>query len=74
MTPTLSKSCPQGNTQEPMRLVIHGPTWKNTMPYDAHAMTVVVPSLTKHGWRFEANKALNRFDIFSPAFEQLEPS
>lgn len=70
MTPTIPKSCPQGNTQEPMRLVIHGPRWTNTMPYDAHAMTVVVPSLTKHGWEFKANELLKRFELFAPAFEQ----
>lgn len=73
MTPTISKSCPQGNTQEPMRLVIHGPRWKNSMPYDAHAMTVVVPNLIDHGWRFEANERLNRFEMFAPKIEECAP-
>jgi hypothetical protein len=67
---TLANQCPQGNTQEPMRLVIHGPTWKNSMPYDVHAMTVVVPHLIRHGWTFEANVVLKRFELFSPVFEE----
>tara|TARA_R110000868_G_scaffold392290_2_gene662865 strand:- start:1833 stop:2054 length:222 start_codon:yes stop_codon:yes gene_type:complete len=73
MSDTLANQCPSGNTQAPIRLVIHGPRWKNTMPYDAHAMTVVVPSLTKHGWKFEANEQLQRFELFSPWFEECAP-
>lgn len=69
MDQTLTNQCPEGNTQEPMRLVIHGPTWKNWMPYDAHAMTVVVPSLTRHGWEFAANEKLGRFEMFCPDYE-----
>lgn len=56
-----------------MRLVIHGPRWKNSMPYDAHAMTVVVPNLIDHGWRFEANERLNRFEMFAPKIEECAP-
>jgi len=41
------------------------------MAYDAHAMTVVVPDLTRHGWKLEANDRLNRFDLFSPWTEAL---
>jgi len=75
MTNVVSKSCPDGNTHGQMRLVIHGPgnppRWKNTMDYDAHAMTVVVPDLTRHGWKLEANDRLNRFDLYSPWTEAL---
>ena len=54
------------NTGEPMMLVIHGPTWTNRMPLDAHALTTVIPELTANGWTMEANARLGCIDMFSP--------
>lgn len=71
MNATIANQCLCGNTQGQMRLVIHGPTWKNTMPYDAHAITVVVPNLLAHGWTLKANKLLSRFEIFSPWYPDV---
>jgi hypothetical protein len=74
---TLANQCPRGNAQDnsegPMQLVIHGPTWTNRMPYDAHAMTVVVPNLVKVGWEFEANERFNCFDLFWPVIGEDAP-
>lgn len=74
---TVANQCPAGNTQgqscAPVRLLIHGPTWKNTMPLDAHALTVVLPFLTRAGWLVEADDRLNRIDVRPPKIWETTP-
>lgn len=71
MEDTLANPCPPGNTQAQITLVIHGPTWTNRMPYDAHAMTVVLPSLQKSGWAVEAHERLPIINVICPFMQEV---
>lgn len=70
MGQALTNSCPAGNTQAEITLVIHGPTWKNRMPFDAHAMTVVLPSLQKSGWEVKADERLPIINVYCPLLQE----
>lgn len=41
------------------------------MPYDAHAMTVVLPSLQKSGWAVEAHERLPIINVICPFMQEV---
>lgn len=67
MESSIAHRVPKDNGQEQITLVIHGPSWTNTMPLDAHAITVVLPQLLHAGWQITADdRRPNRIDVVSP--------
>lgn len=65
--------CLDGNTQEEIRVFIHGPCWTNHMPLSANALLVIIPQLMRAGWTMSADERLGRIDIICPSFDEDEP-
>jgi hypothetical protein len=47
-------------------LVLHGPSWTNWMPFDAHARQVLLPWLLANNWHIRVSGALRRIDAITP--------
>ena len=66
----IANQLPPGNEQEDFdgveALVVHGPSWTNWMPFDAHARSVVLPYLQEAGWHIRHSVGLARIDATTP--------